>query len=106
VGAVKTKTPTTADAECMTYHYADRMAQLVARVDDSLVAEIDDLVATGVLASRSEAMRVGLQELVDRHRRRIVGERITDAYRKRPQTDEELAGLDASTRALVEEEPW
>ncbi len=82
------------------------MTQLVARVDDSLVAAVDDLVAAGVIASRSEAMRIGLQALVDEHRKRMVGERIADAYRRRPQTDDELAGLDAGTRALVEEEPW
>jgi Arc/MetJ-type ribon-helix-helix transcriptional regulator len=82
------------------------MTQLVARVDDSLVAAIDDLVAAGVVASRSEAMRVGLEALVDEHRRRLVGEKIVDAYRRHPQTDEELAGVEASTRALIEEEPW
>lgn len=82
------------------------MTQLVARVDDGLVAAIDDLVAAGVVASRSEAMRVGLEALVDEHRRRLVGEQIVDAYRRHPQTDEELAGVEASTRALIEEEPW
>ncbi len=103
---MRTKASPAVNANCMIYRYADRMAQLVARVDDGLVSEVDDLVAAGVLASRSEAMRVGLQELVDRHRRRLVGERIADAYRRRPQTEEELTGLEASTRALVEEEPW
>jgi Arc/MetJ-type ribon-helix-helix transcriptional regulator len=82
------------------------MTQLVARVDDSLVAEVDHLVATGVVASRSEAMRLGLEGLVEEHRRREIGANIVDAYRRRPQTEEELAGLDAATRALVEEEPW
>lgn len=82
------------------------MAQLVARVDDSLVAAIDDLVAAGVVASRSEAMRVGLEALVDEHRKRVEGERIADAYRRHPQTAEELAGIDAGTRVLIEEESW
>lgn len=82
------------------------MTQLVARVDDSLVAAIDDLVAAGVVASRSEAMRIGLQSLVEDHRKRQVGQRIVDAYRRLPQTEEELSGIDASTRALIEEEPW
>ena len=82
------------------------MAQLVARVDDLLVAEVDRLVADGVVASRSEAMRIGLEELVEAHRRKLVGTLIVDAYRRLPQTEDELAGLDAATRALVEEEPW
>lgn len=82
------------------------MTQLVARVDDSLVAAIDDLVSAGVLASRSEAMRIGLEALVEEHRKRIEGERIAEAYGRRPQTAEELAGVDAGTRALIEEEPW
>jgi Arc/MetJ-type ribon-helix-helix transcriptional regulator len=82
------------------------MAQLVARVDDSLVAEVDRLVADGVAASRSEAMRIGLEELVEAHRRQRIGTQIVDAYRRLPQTEDELAGLDAATRALVEEEPW
>ncbi len=82
------------------------MAQLVARVDDALVAQVDRLVADGVVASRSEAMRIGLESLVEENRRKLVGARIVDGYRRLPQTEEELAGLDVATRALVEEEPW
>lgn len=82
------------------------MAQLVARLDDQLLAKVDSLVADGVVANRSEAVRLGLERLVDQHRRRRIGAEIADGYRRQPQTDEELAGLDAATRALVEEEPW
>ena len=41
-----------------------------------------------------------------RQGRQRIGEEIAEAYRRQPQTDEELAGLDRATRALVEEEPW
>jgi len=82
------------------------MAQLVARLDDRLMAEVDALVADGVVTNRSEAVRLGLERLVDEHRRRRVGEEIVGAYRRQPQTDEELAGLDEATRALIHEEPW
>lgn len=82
------------------------MPQFVTRLDDQLAAQVDDLVADGVVATRSEAVRLGLERLVDQHRRRRIGRQIADAYRRRPQTDEELAGLDAATRALVEDEPW
>ena len=82
------------------------MPQLVTRLDDRLLAEVDALVAEGVVTSRSEAVRLALERLVDLHRRQQVGAAIVEAYRQRPQTDEELAGLDDSTRALVSEEPW
>ena len=71
-----------------------------------LMAEVDRLVADGVVANRSEAVRLGLQRLVDQQQRQRVGAAIVDAYRRQPQTDEELAGLDEATRALVNEEPW
>ena len=82
------------------------MAQLVTRLDDHLLAEVDDLVSEGVAATRSDAVRLGLEALVERHRREQTGQAIIDAYRRQPQDDEELAGLDQSTRALVEEELW
>jgi Arc/MetJ-type ribon-helix-helix transcriptional regulator len=82
------------------------MTQLVTRVDAQLVADVDELVAAGIVASRSEAVRVGLSELVDRHRRADVGRRIADAYRRLPQTSEELTGVDEATIALLEDERW
>jgi Arc/MetJ-type ribon-helix-helix transcriptional regulator len=91
---------------CIACRYALRMTQLVTRLDDRLVAEVDELIADGLVATRSEAVRLALERLVDEHRRRRIGEQIADAYRRQPQTDEELGGLDAATRALVEEEPW
>ncbi|GAC1365241.1 MAG: hypothetical protein NVSMB4_20610 [Acidimicrobiales bacterium] len=63
-------------------------------------------MADGTVATRSEAVRLGLERLVDEHRRAQIGTRIVAAYRERPQTDAELAGLDEATRALVAEEPW
>jgi len=82
------------------------MAQLVTRVDDQLAAEVDALVADGVVRNRSEAIRVALERLIEEHRRRRIGAEIVEAYRRQPQTEEELAGLDEATRALIAEEPW
>lgn len=82
------------------------MAQLVARVDDKLVEQLDGLIEDGVVANRTEAVRLGLERFVDTWRRRRIGSEIAEAYRRRPQTDEELAGLDQATRSLIEEEPW
>ncbi len=82
------------------------MAQVVTRLDDKLTAELDGLVADGIIGNRSEGVRLGLERLIEEHRRERLGAEIADAYRRQPQSEEELAGLDQATRALVAEEPW
>jgi Arc/MetJ-type ribon-helix-helix transcriptional regulator len=82
------------------------MAQLVTRLDDKLVAAVDELVDSGVVGNRSEAMRMGLERLVEEHRRRRIGEEIVEGYTRHPETDEELTQAEQATRALIEEEPW
>jgi Arc/MetJ-type ribon-helix-helix transcriptional regulator len=82
------------------------MAQFVTRLDDRLVEAVDAMVADGAVANRSEAVRLGLERLIDQHRRFQIGAEIAEGYRRQPQTDQELAGLDQATRSMVEEEPW
>jgi metal-responsive CopG/Arc/MetJ family transcriptional regulator len=82
------------------------MAQVVTRLDDKLSAELDGLVADGVVSNRSEAVRLGLERLVEEHRRQRIGAEIVAGYMRYPETDEELAQAEQATRALIEEEPW
>ena len=82
---------------CIAHRYTHCMAQFVTRLDDRIAQEIDDLIADGTVASRSEAVRKGLERLIDEHRRSRIGTEIADAYPRQPQTDEELAGLDKAT---------
>lgn len=82
------------------------MQQLVTRVDDRLVAAIDSLVADGVFGSRSDAVRVGLRIIVDRHRRAQVAAEIVEAYQAQPQTNEEYSWGDDATRDMIADEPW
>lgn len=82
------------------------MAQMVTRIADSLLEEVDELVESGIVDSRSDAVRTALRDLIDHHRRRREGEAIVAAYTRMPQTDEELVGLDEMTRLAIEEEPW
>ena len=82
------------------------MAQLVTRVSDDLATAVDELVAGGVVASRSEAVRLALERLVDRHRRDEIGARIVDGYRRVPQTEAELGWADESSVRMIAEEPW
>lgn len=80
--------------------------QLVARIPDELADAIDDLVSTGVYASRSEAVRAGLDGLIERQRRARVGQAIVDGYRRTPQAEDDLAWPDAATSAMIAGEPW
>lgn len=82
------------------------MAQLVTRLDDSLVSQVDDLVAEGVVASRSDAVRQGLNLLVDRHRRQGVAAAIVEGYRVQPQTEAEMGWSDEATARMIADEPW
>jgi metal-responsive CopG/Arc/MetJ family transcriptional regulator len=82
------------------------MPQVVTRLDEKLVADLDGLVADGRVASRSEGVRVALEQLVDEHRRRRIGEEIVEGYRRIPETDEEIAQAERATRASIAEEPW
>ena len=82
------------------------MPQFVTRLDAELVEAVDRLVSDGVVANRSEAVRMGLEQLVDQARRSQVAAAIVEGYRRVPQTDEELERADRGLRALVAEEPW
>ncbi len=86
--------------------YADCMAQIITRVDDQLMAQLDAIVASGEAESRSDAVRRALEAMIDQRRRRLVGEAIAAGYRRVPETDEELRRADENARALVAEEPW
>ncbi len=82
------------------------MAQMVTRVDDNLAEAVDELVQAAVVESRSDAVRIGLQRLVDEHRRAAIGRSIVVAYENEPQTQKELAGIERASREMIAEEPW
>lgn len=82
------------------------MPQLVTRVDAALVDAIDELIEAGVVDSRSEAVRLGLGRLIDRHRRDQVGRQIVAGYVEQPQTEDEVGWSDEATAAMIAEEPW
>jgi Arc/MetJ-type ribon-helix-helix transcriptional regulator len=82
------------------------MAQFVTRLEDALAERIDTLVAAGVFESRSEAVRVGLERLVDELERERIGRQIVEGYRRVPETDEELRRAEEAGRRLIAEEPW
>ena len=82
------------------------MAQLVTRVDDELIAQLDEMVECGEAKSRSAAVRSALEEMLDQRRRRLIGEAIVEGYRRIPETEEELRWAEQNLREMVAEEPW
>ena len=82
------------------------MAQLITRVDDELIAQLDAIVASGEAESRSDAVRRALEAMIDQRRRRLIGEAIADGYRRVPETGEELRWAEENSRSMVAEEPW
>lgn len=80
--------------------------QLVTRVPDEVAKAIDELVRVGVFGSRSEAVRAGLDVVIDRRRRLAVGQAVADGYRRIPQSADALAWPDAASAAMIGEEPW
>ncbi len=68
--------------------------------------EVDRLVADGVVRSRSDAVRLGLEQLVDRYRRHTIGARIVDGYLRQPQEEGEIGWPDEATVAMIADEPW
>jgi Arc/MetJ-type ribon-helix-helix transcriptional regulator len=82
------------------------MTQLVARIDNDLADSIDQLIAEGVVESRSDAVRKGLYALIEQTRRRRTAEAIIAGYTEHPQTEPEGAWLDQATVRMITEEPW
>ncbi|KJF15833.1 ribbon-helix-helix domain-containing protein [Acidithrix ferrooxidans] len=82
------------------------MPQIVTRLDEDLAKQVDKLIADGIVPSRSEAVRIGLEWFVDKHRRESIGLAIAESFLQRPQSEEEIIGIEGATKALIEEEPW
>ncbi len=82
------------------------MTQLVTRIDSDLAKSIDQLVAEGVVESRSDAVRKGLRALIEQTRRRRTAEAIIAGYTEQPQTDDDVAWADQATVQMIADEPW
>ena len=74
--------------------YAERMSpQIAVRLPAPLLDEIDSLVDAGRFETRADAIRSGIELIVDAERRSRIGRAIVDGYERVPQAeglDEEL----------------
>lgn len=82
------------------------MTQLAIRMSPEQLAALDRLVADGRFATRTAAVRDAVDGLLERERRRQIGQSIAEGYRRVPQTDEDEAAARVGATASIEEEPW
>lgn len=82
------------------------MPQLVTRINDQLAAAVDQLVEAGVVSSRSEAVRLGLERLLDRHHRDEIGAVIIRSYTEQPQHEGDVGWADEASVRMIADEPW
>lgn len=80
--------------------------QFAIRMSDELARSLDELVSSGRFATRAEAVRAAIEQLVDAERRRDTGRRIVQGYTDVPQTDAEVAAATEAAMRSIEEEPW
>jgi Arc/MetJ-type ribon-helix-helix transcriptional regulator len=79
--------------------------QLAIRIPDETLSRLDRLVAEGEYPNRAETVRAGLELLLREAERRWTDTAIVEGYRRVPD-DRPDAWLEASTKALVDAEPW
>lgn len=80
--------------------------QIAVRIPDDLAAELEALVTSGSFETKADAVRAGLEALIEARRRADLGARIADGYRAIPQDEEiEAAARRAAIRS-IHEEPW
>ena len=80
--------------------------QFAIRMSDELAGSLDALVSIGRFATRAEAVRTAIEQLLDGERRHEIGRRIVRGYTDVPQTDAEVAAATEAAVLSIEEEPW
>jgi Arc/MetJ-type ribon-helix-helix transcriptional regulator len=80
--------------------------QFAIRMSDELAGSLDELVSSGRFATRAEAIRTAIEQLLETEHRHEIGRRIVQGYTDAPQTDAEVAAATQAAVRSIEEEPW
>jgi Arc/MetJ-type ribon-helix-helix transcriptional regulator len=80
--------------------------QIAVRIPDEMAESLEDLVERGVFKTKADAIRSGLERLIEAERRRRVGELIADGYRRVPQDDGDVQAATRAAIRSINEEPW
>lgn len=82
------------------------MTQIAVKLPDGLVRELDELVAQGLFASRSSAVRRAVEMIVSGQRRDALEEEYANGYRRAPESESELAEARRLATLAINDEPW
>ncbi len=82
------------------------MSQIAVTLPDGLLAAVDELVAEGSYASRSGAVRAGLEALVRQSHREQIDEAFVEGFRRHPEGESEVADAHRMAVESIEDEPW
>lgn len=82
------------------------MTQIAVKLPDGLVRELDELVAQGLFASRSSAVRRAVEHIVSGQRRDAIEEAYANGYRRVPESESELAEARRLATQAIDDEPW
>jgi len=82
------------------------MTQIAVKLPDGLVRELDELVAQGLFASRSSAVRRAVEMIVSGQRRDALEEVYANGYRRAPESESEMAEARRLATLAINDEPW
>lgn len=80
--------------------------QIAVKLADTTVAAVDRLVDSGRIASRSEAVRLGLDHVVRTYADAEIDRSFATGFRRLPETASELADAERLAGESIAEEPW
>ncbi|CAN5915311.1 hypothetical protein BH23ACT10_BH23ACT10_06180 [soil metagenome] len=80
--------------------------QIAVKLSDALVAAVDVLVAEGRFASRSEAVRAGLDHIVATASSDRIDRAFVEGFRRVPERPEELREARRLALEAIADEPW
>lgn len=80
--------------------------QIAVKLSDELVDAVDRLVAEGHFASRSAAVRSGLDHITRRAREERLERAFADGFRRIPEEPGELQDARRLAVDAIEDEPW
>ena len=80
--------------------------QTAVHLPESLLYDLDALVASGAYASRVEALRAGVEAISRSDRQRRIDRAVVEGYTRQPQTEADERAAVASLRDAIVDEPW